>query len=257
MHDMKSLTADLRAGGIPPEATVLIHSSMKSIGAVAGGADTVLDVLMAYFGKRGLLVFPTLSHRVVNAETPVFDVSRTPCSTGILPELFRSRPGVLRSLHPTHSVAAFGPDAAAFIAGHERFDSPCPRQSPWGRLYDRDAYIIFLGIPIVSNTTLHGVEEWSDVPGTLTESRQPLVVLTAEGRSIPVPSRRHSGDHSAYYAGPEAEFIAAGIERKIRFGDAECRVLRARPMTDLILAKLQQVPQLFTAVGGYAAWDRS
>lgn len=256
MHDKTDLTADLRAGMIPAAATVLVHSSMKSVGPVSGGADAVLDVLMDYFGREGLLVFPTLSHRAVNAGTPVFDVRNTPCSTGILPELFRQRPGVVRSLHPTHSVAAFGPDAEVFTAGHERFDSPCARQSPWGKLYDRDAWILFLGIPIVSNTTLHGVEEWAGVPGMLTEDHQPLAVITADGRKIPVPSRRHVGDHSAYYAGPEAEFIAAGIERTMRFGDAECRVLRVRPMADLILAKLRRTPQLFTAAGGYKAWGK-
>ena len=71
MYTKESLTEDLKRAGILPSDTLLVHSSMKSIGAVDGGADTVLDVLMAYFQDSGLLVFPTLTHHL-NASNPVF-----------------------------------------------------------------------------------------------------------------------------------------------------------------------------------------
>ena len=47
MHTIASLTADLEALNIRRTDTLLIHSSMKSIGEVEGGADTVLDALLA------------------------------------------------------------------------------------------------------------------------------------------------------------------------------------------------------------------
>ena len=52
MHTYSSLKKDLLESGLLPSDTVLIHSSMKSIGNVDGGADTVLDVLMDYFGRE-------------------------------------------------------------------------------------------------------------------------------------------------------------------------------------------------------------
>ena len=122
------LKRDLAAMGLTGNETILIHSSMKSIGPVEGGADTVLDALMEFFAE-GLLLLPTHTWRFINEENRVFDVRRNPCCVGILPELFRKRPGVVRSLHPTHSMAAYGKSAAAYIeGGTERQHSLHPRR---------------------------------------------------------------------------------------------------------------------------------
>ena len=177
LSDKTLLKNDLTALHFKPSDTVLIHSSMKSIGPVAGGADTVLDVLMDYFGEYGLLVFPTLSYRNVNAEHPRFDVRKTPCVTGILPELFRQRPGVIRSLHPTHSVAAFGKDAASFTADHENAETPEPKGSPWWKLLERHGKILFIGTGISCNTFLHGVDEWLEIPNMRSPLPQHLEVV--------------------------------------------------------------------------------
>lgn len=100
MFSKNNLRKDLENLQILPSDTLLIHSSMKSIGEVDGGADAVLDMLMEYFKESGLLLFPTLSYRSINAGITRFNVAETPACTGILPELFRKKPGVVRSLHP-------------------------------------------------------------------------------------------------------------------------------------------------------------
>ena len=96
MHTKESLTDDLIRAGIQPSDTLLVHSSMKSIGAVDGGADTVLDALMDYFREKGLLVFPTLTHRL-NPSNPVFYVNVTPSQVGLLSDLAASRCSALAS----------------------------------------------------------------------------------------------------------------------------------------------------------------
>ena len=78
-----------RAEECKPSDTVLVHSSMKSIGKVEGGADTVLDVLMDYFGKTGLLVFPTLTYTIYGEEKKIYSPEKTPSVVGLLPEMFR------------------------------------------------------------------------------------------------------------------------------------------------------------------------
>lgn len=47
-HTKETLRQDLVAMGLTGTETILIHSSMKSIREVEGGADTVLDVLMEF-----------------------------------------------------------------------------------------------------------------------------------------------------------------------------------------------------------------
>ena len=124
-YTKQDLQQDLAAMGLTGTETILIHSSMKSIGAVEGGADTVLDALMEFFAE-GLLLLPTHTWRSIDRGNPVFDVRRSPCCVGILPELFRQRPGVVRSLHPTHSMAACGRGAAAYLAGELENNTPAP-----------------------------------------------------------------------------------------------------------------------------------
>ena len=48
MHTWESLMKQLEQLGIVGKGTLLVHSSMKSMGHVEGGADTVLDALTAY-----------------------------------------------------------------------------------------------------------------------------------------------------------------------------------------------------------------
>ena len=218
---------DLLEMGVTPEDTLLIHSSFKAIGPVDGGPDAVLDALMAFFGERGLLVFPTLSYSVVSPGHP-FDVRRTPTSCGILPELFRQRPGVLRSLHPTHSVAAFGPDAAEFISGHEQFDTPCAKGSPWRTLLERPAKIIFIATGIEHNTFCHGVDEWLELPGLRSSELKDLEVIDADGIRHPTPQYCHCVPRNALYGTYETIFNNAGALRRGHFGNAPCWLLDCR-----------------------------
>lgn len=246
MHTYESLQSDLLSLGLTGDDTLLVHSAMKAIGAVKGRADTVLDALMDYFAEAGLLVFPTLTWSNVNAEQPVFSVLQTPSVVGILPELFRLRPGVRRSLHPTHSLAAFGKEAEQFVQGHENFNTPCARQSPWGKLYDREAKILFMGASIGSNTLLHGVEEWAGAGELFSETQQQLIVMDENNRHIHVPSFRHIGGHSQFYSRMGPRFKAADALRRGRFGDAESILLEARKIVDVTSQLLQSYPDAFT-----------
>ena len=143
MFTKESLIHDIADMGINPKGTLLIHSSLKSVGPIEGRADVLLDAWCGYMWD-GLLIFPTHTWRQIGKETFTFDSRSMPSCVGILPEIFRRRPGAIRSLHPTHSVAALGKDAKDYTAGEEIRTTPCPREGCWGKLLDRDAEILFL-----------------------------------------------------------------------------------------------------------------
>lgn len=246
MHTKLSLMNQLETMGISHSGTLLVHSSMKRIGPVEGGAETVLDALSEYM-KDGLLVLPTHTWSYINAGNPKFDVLRSPSCIGVLPELFRKRPGVVRSWHPTHSVAALGADAEAFTAGDERWDTPCARGSAWGRLLDRSAEILLVGVDLRRNTFIHGIEEWEDIPGRIGDEPERLYTVTPDGRELEVPSRRHIGlSWSEHFWKVEGVLEEGGALRRGRFGEAETLCCSAARTTEILGRMLRHNPDLFS-----------
>ena len=244
MYTKEQLMAHMAEMGINPRGTLLVHSSMKSIGQVEGGADTVLDALSEYM-KEGLLIFPTHTWRQINLDNPVFNAATEPTCVGLLTNMFMKRPGVFRSLHPTHSVAALGAEAEEYVKGEEKATTPCPRNGCWGRLYDRKAQILMLGVKLNRYTYLHSVEEWADVPDRLTEKPHMLYTVLPDGKTVPAPQHRHSGAKSEYFVKMDEVFLESGAMTIGRFGDAECRLCDAVRTADVTLKLLEEDMNLF------------
>ena len=113
------ITEDLRQLGVRKSTTLLVHSSLSSMGFVVGGAPAVIRALRAAIGPEGTLVMPTHSWERAGRGDFSFDLLETPSCVGAISEAFRTMPGVTRSLHPTHSVAVIGP-AGARVDGRPR-----------------------------------------------------------------------------------------------------------------------------------------
>jgi len=155
---------DLLALGVRPDGVLLVHGSLRALGYVPGGAGTVIDGLLAALGDGGTLLMPALTYERVTPENPLFDVNRTPANVGILPETFRLRAGTLRSVHPTHSVCAFGPLAAVLLGPHLEDSTPCGPHSPFHALPEHNGQILMLGCGLEPNTSMHAIEELVSPP---------------------------------------------------------------------------------------------
>ena len=237
MVSKKTLMEDLARIGIDPHGTLLCHLSMKAIGPVDGGADAVLDALTEYM-KDGLLVIPSHTWANVNDEQPVFDRASTPVCVGLLPEMFRKRPGVIRSNHPTHSLCAIGADAAEFCAGQERFDTPCAPQSCYGELARRNAQVLMIGVDFSRNTSVHCIEEVAQVPNRIGPGRHQLYWTDETGAVHALPSLRHENADSSYYVKLEPVMRARKLLQTVHFGHAETLLFRERDLFDTVLELL-------------------
>lgn len=244
MATYDSLQNDLRAFGCKSSDTILIHASMKSIGPVVGGADTVLDVLSDYF-RDGLLVLPAHTWSYIDAHNPVFDVRESKTCVGVLTELFRHRPGVYRTLHPTHSLCALGRDAASFTAGQERFSTPCSPFSCYGKLEQRDAVVLMIGVDFSRNTLVHCIEEVAQVSRRMTDRYEKLYVRDADGRKTLVLSRRHNHANSENYVKLQPVMLQKGLLHTGKFGEAPCFYFRAQDLFAVTLDLLWRCPRLF------------
>jgi len=180
----KRLARDLRRLGLADGDLVCVHSSLNAVGYLANGPDTVIDALFAVVGTRGTVMMPAFSggdstYRYVMSGPPPFDPERAPATTGALAERFRRRPGVRRSLHPTHSVAAGGPRADELLRGHERSDTPFGDETPYARLERLGGKVLLLNNN--ANSLLHRVQEESDWPNHYRRERFELQVVSPEG----------------------------------------------------------------------------
>lgn len=237
MYRKEDLIKDLEQMGLLPEDTVVVHASMKAIGKTQEGADTVLDALMEYFSP-GMLIFPTHTWRQMGPDYPVFDPATEPVCVGILPELFRKRPGVLRSLHPTHSIAVYGKRGADYIAGEEDCDTPCTPGGCWSRLSKEQAKILLIGVGHERNTYIHAVEEELDVPERLTQEPEIFWIQMPDGSRKERPMRRHYNPKTAHiseaYPKLSQAFQERNAARPVRFGDASCILCEAAAIRQVV-----------------------
>ena len=135
MLTQSDIHAFLRENGIGSGDTVVVHVSMRAIGPVENGCDGLIDGFCSYL-REGLFLVPTHTWANVTPEQPIFDVRSTEPCIGALPTVAAFRRDGVRSLHPTHSVAAFGTRAEEFVRGEEKATSPCFAGGVWRRLYD-------------------------------------------------------------------------------------------------------------------------
>jgi len=195
MYTKADLTDQLIQMGIEPADTVVIHTSMKAIGNVDGGVDTLLEAFIEYL-EDGLFIVPTHTWENVTKDSPLFDVNKTKPCIGIIPTIAAFHPRGMRSLNPTHSVAAFGNRAKSYIASELEFETPTHPQGCWGKLYDENAKILLIGVGQDRNTFLHAVDEINDMPERLTKELMPFKVKLYDGSIVDRPMREHYNPHS-------------------------------------------------------------
>jgi aminoglycoside 3-N-acetyltransferase len=229
MYTKQDLLSHLAVLGADPNGTLMVHLSYKAIGDVDGRGDTVLDALTEYM-QPGLLVLPGHTWDNVRDKNPIMDVLYTPACVGVLTEMFRKRPGVYRSLHPTHALLALGKDAEEFLSGEENISTPCGKGGAYYKLWERNAQILLIGVNFTRNTFIHGIEEWDNAEGSISEKKSDMYVIDYQGSRRYTPQYRHCAPlGSETFSKLEAPALQQGVLKIGRFGDAPARIMYAQP----------------------------
>lgn len=192
----RKLANDLAKLGVEKGASIFVHSSLSRIGYVSGGPDTLIHALQEAVGPEGTIVMPSypfggLAYDYVRTN-PVFDVRTTPTDVGVVSERFRALPGVVRSLHPTHAVCAWGKRAEWLVADHDRVVYPFGPDTPFFRFMELGGSVLLLGARFQNMTMLRVIEDENfpfDVyhPGTFR-----LKVVDGDSRESWVDTKVHS-----------------------------------------------------------------
>lgn len=244
----RSLVADLRALGVPFGGLVLTHSSLSALGWVAGGAEAVVEALLAVLGPEGTLVVPSFSTGrtdparwqhppvpeswwpVIRAESPAYDPrTATTRRMGAIVDCVLRWPGVRRSAHPHCSFAAIGPLAQRVLDPH-----PLPfsigEQSPLARIYDLDGHVLLLGVGHGNNTSLHLAEHRATFAGKATYEEGAAVLVGGVRQWVTFEEDvTEDGDF------PEvgAAFEASGADVRVgQVGAGTARLMRQRELVD-------------------------
>lgn len=243
----EQIARDLRALGIGASDTVLVHSAMSRIGHVQGGAPAVVAAFLDVLGPEGTLAVPTfpfngsmLAHVQSGAE---FDVEQTPSRMGAVTEAVRTLPGAVRSLEPTHPVAAVGPKTRFLTEDHVNAQGSCDVHSPLYRLTlpEVDGCVLLLGVDFRNCTLLHAAEEIARVPFIDFGTRYRLRGRS-QGHDYEMAIYCHSTPLRANFPAIEPALLERGQLTIGRVGLAECRLARARHILDTALAHLAHNP---------------
>lgn len=228
--DGASLAEAWREIGLHRGSIALVHTALSKVGWVEGGPTAFVGSLLDAVSPGGTVLFPTLSNTGWSSpdRPPSFRPSDPPAPwVGSVPAAALAVDGAVRSLHPTHSVTALGAAAEAIVRGHERCDSPCGWESPYGELVRRRGLILLVGCDHESNTSLHLAEEFTGAPYHLLPGVACCPVEASDGRTILVRTRLHRWGVPRRFQKVDADLDRLGIQRRGKVGGAEARVIDA------------------------------
>lgn len=270
----EKLTGDLNALPITPGAVVLVHSSLKSIGFVEGGAQSVVDALVASVVEKrgGTLLLPTFSIDGTMYQTlasgRVFDSRSTPSNLGAIPETFRRQAATKRSLHPSHSFGAIGPQAEELVAGHHTAGTNFGQGTPMGLLVGRPAYLLGLGSDIGHVTFTHVVEDIEPDFPLRVYADPPFEVdcidATGTAHRLRLPAHEPGEMQRRRIDHPDNDFLRGFFVRWFethagltwhRVGEARCWLIPAGPMYREFASLMRQGITIYARPEEIAAFE--
>lgn len=241
------LRADFAKIGICPGDVLVVHSSMKSMGYVDGGAPCVISALMDVLGENGTLIFPTFTYRTSYVES-FYSNKDTPSCVGLLSETFRKMDGVIRTDHPTHSVALRGKLTDMLVENERLNDTPMGVYSPYRRLPDVNAKILMLGCSLSSNSFMHALEEEAGVEYALRE-HQKYTVVDKNGNEFSRYIKRHNfarSDGMLYQRYDRTLSVLDESDYKIsQIHGAEAVLIDSAALKEKALKKMKECPLYF------------
>ncbi len=238
-----SLKQQLQSLGIQAGDKLIIHASLKSMGWIAGGAQTVVEALMETVTEVGTLVMPAQStdnsdpvywmeppvpqnwHQPIRDTLPAYDPYLSGMrGMGKIAECFHRHPLTVRSLHPSHSFMAWGSKATSWMSEQPLEDS-FGKNSPLAKMLQADVKILLIGVGFDSCTALHYAEFVQETRAT---SPQGAAMLLG-GKRVWQTYDCVEMDAERF---PEIAKAFPGVISEGQLGQAETHLVEMKPLVD-------------------------
>lgn len=259
MHSRDSLARDARALGVRDGDLLMIHASVRAVGAIAGGPDQIHLALKHAVGDAGSLLMyascpdhydevgrgtlPADVEAALIADLPPFDAqtARSQRDNGALVELLRTWPDAVVNDHLVRFVCR-GPHAPALFAT-QPWDYAYGPDSPLARFAGLNGRILLLASDHDQVTFLHHAEHLVDVPDKRVVRFQ--VPVWENGQKVwrwmeefDTAEPCHSAWPSDVFRRIVDAFLAKFAHGHGRIGNAACVLMDARPLLQFALEYL-------------------
>lgn len=231
-------------------ATVCIHSSLKSFGHVEGGAPSIINAFLdsgctivvpgfIYSNSIPALERSPLRNGInydnieesIYSHDKIFTVESndiTKDSLGTIPYEILQMPNRKRGYHPINSFTAIGPKASEMVADQ----SPTDVYAPLRKMYDNNGYIILMGVGLNRMTAIHFAEQ---------KAGRNLFVRWANGLDGK-PMRVSVGSCSEGF--DKFDPILNPVERNIKVGNSTWRIYSLKQVVDLCANAIMEDPMI-------------
>ncbi len=145
IDQIKKFKESLSGCGIKSGDIVIVHSSFDGLKNLGLSAEKIIDLIFEVFPDSTLAfaAYPIESGKKKGLYK--YDPKNTICWTGVLPNIFLKKEGVIRSEFPYNSLSAAGKEAEAMMKDNLKSLRPHDMYSAWEFCRQRHAKILFLG----------------------------------------------------------------------------------------------------------------
>ena len=221
---------------------IIAHASLKPFGYIEGGAEAVLDAMLASFAS---VIVPTHTYKTKiipemgppnNGITygsghdknqmagPFHPEMRADSMMGILPETLRNHPSATRTAHPILSFAGINAELTLFT---QTLYEPL---APIGALAEQDGWVILINVDHTVNTSIHYAEK-------LAGRRQFIRWALVGDRVVECPN--YPGDSTGFQA---IEPYISLDTRRVTIGEAFVQAIPLQRLFDVVQELIKSDP---------------
>jgi len=245
LFSYRDLTKAFHNAGLGSQSRVLLHASIPSIGAVAGGTETLLGAVIATvetvitptFTTKAMIIPPfgpddnALDYAAPQDQDSVSEIFHADLSPdthlGEFAETMLRHPDASRSNHPLLSFTGINADEAL---ADQTLEEPW---APIKWLADADGDVFLMGVDHTRNIALHFAE-------SLTNRKQFLRWAMVESKIIEVP----------HFPGCSKGFqdiapLLEGVVRMAPIGDGVVQLIPLRDLINIATGRIREDPKAF------------